>query len=45
MSRRRSIRKKDIQPDAKFHDVTLAKFINYVMRKGKKSHHLAEISS
>jgi small subunit ribosomal protein S7 len=37
MSRRRSIRKKDIQPDAKFHDVTLAKFINYVMRKGKKS--------
>jgi small subunit ribosomal protein S7 len=37
MSRRRAIRKKDIQPDAKYHDVTLAKFINYVMRRGKKS--------
>ena len=37
MSRRRSTRKKDIQPDAKYHDITLARFINYVMRKGKKS--------
>jgi small subunit ribosomal protein S7 len=37
MSRRRSVRKKDIQPDAKYHDVTLTRFINYVMRRGKKS--------
>jgi small subunit ribosomal protein S7 len=37
MSRRRATKKKTVQPDAKYHDVTLTKFINYVMRKGKKS--------
>ena len=37
MSRRRVTKKKQITPDAKFGDVILARFINYVMRKGKKS--------
>ena len=37
MSRRRSVKKKSVQPDAKYHDVTLTRFINYVMRKGKRS--------
>jgi small subunit ribosomal protein S7 len=37
MSRRRVTKKKTIPPDAKFGDLILARFINYVMRKGKKS--------
>ncbi len=37
MSRRRVTKKKQLTPDAKFGDVVLARFINYVMRKGKKS--------
>lgn len=37
MSRRRAIKKKPAQPDAKYNDVTLTRFINYVMRRGKKS--------
>jgi small subunit ribosomal protein S7 len=37
MSRRKSSKRRDIEPDAKYNDVTLARFINYVMRKGKKS--------
>ena len=37
MSRRRVTKKKQLIPDAKFGDVVLARFINYVMRKGKKS--------
>jgi small subunit ribosomal protein S7 len=37
MSRRRVTKKKQLTPDAKFGDVILARFINYVMRKGKKS--------
>ena len=37
MSRRRVTKKKAIPPDAKFGDLILARFINYVMRKGKKS--------
>jgi len=37
MSRRKSSKRRDIEPDPKYNDVTLARFINYVMRKGKKS--------
>ncbi len=37
MSRRRAAQKRDILPDAKFNDVTLAKFINHLMLDGKKS--------
>ena len=35
MRRKRKI-KREIRPDAKYSNVTVAKFINYVMRKGKK---------
>ncbi|UCG52284.1 MAG: 30S ribosomal protein S7 [Candidatus Latescibacterota bacterium] len=37
MPRRKAIKKRYIVSDAKYHDVTVARFINYVMRKGKKS--------
>jgi small subunit ribosomal protein S7 len=37
MPRRKAIKKRDAQPDAKFHDVTVARFVNYMMRRGKKS--------
>ena len=37
MSRRRVVAKRVILPDPKFGDRTLAKFINVVMRSGKKS--------
>jgi len=37
MSRRRVVAKREILPDPKFGDVTLAKFINHVMISGKKS--------
>ena len=37
MSRRRVQKKRKITPDVKYSDVLLARFINYVMRKGKKS--------
>ena len=37
MSRRRAAEKKEILPDPKFGDFVLAKFINSVMSKGKKS--------
>ena len=37
MSRRREVKKKRFQPDAKHNDVVVARFINYIMRKGKKS--------
>jgi small subunit ribosomal protein S7 len=37
MSRRRVTKKRRLTPDAKFGDALLARFINYVMRKGKKS--------
>ena len=37
MPRRKAIKKRRVVPDAKFHDVTVTRFINYVMRKGKKS--------
>lgn len=37
MSRRHAAVKKPILPDAKFGDVVIAKFTNYLMRDGKKS--------
>jgi len=37
MSRRRAAEKKEIHPDPKFGDFVLAKFINSIMAKGKKS--------
>ena len=37
MSRRRVAEKRQILPDPKYHDKVLAKFINMVMRSGKKS--------
>lgn len=37
MSRRRTAKKRDIKPDAKYNSVLLSKFINYVMRDGEKS--------
>lgn len=37
MSRRRKAEKRKIIPDARFKNVTIAKFINCVMKQGKKS--------
>jgi small subunit ribosomal protein S7 len=37
MSRRRQAEKREILPDAKFADITLAKFMNVMMIDGKKS--------
>ena len=37
MPRRRVVAKREILPDPKFGDVTLAKFMNHVMDSGKKS--------
>ena len=37
MPRRREVPKRDILPDPKYHDRTVAKFINIMMRNGKKS--------
>jgi small subunit ribosomal protein S7 len=37
MPRRREVVKRETTPDPKYGDVLLAKFINYVMRRGKKS--------
>ncbi len=37
MSRRREVPKREILPDPKYRDVTVAKFVNIVMRQGKKS--------
>ena len=37
MSRRRTAPKREMLPDTKFNSNKLAKFINYVMEKGKKS--------
>lgn len=37
MPRRREVPKRHINPDPKFHDAVLAKFINIVMSHGKKS--------
>jgi small subunit ribosomal protein S7 len=37
MPRKREIRKREILPDPKYHDALIAKFINGIMRRGKKS--------
>jgi small subunit ribosomal protein S7 len=37
MPRRREVIKKEVVPDPKYGDVLLARFINYIMRRGKKS--------
>ena len=37
MARRRSAQKRDYIPDPKYGDIIVTRFINYVMRKGKKS--------
>ena len=37
MSRRHSAEKREVIPDAKFHDIVLAKFMNSLMYDGKKS--------
>ncbi len=37
MARRRSTKKRAFEGDPKYNDVTVARFINYVMRRGKKS--------
>ncbi len=37
MSRRRRAEKRDVLPDPKFGDLTLTKFMNYLMLDGKKS--------
>jgi small subunit ribosomal protein S7 len=37
MSRRRAAEKREILPDPKYHDKVLAKFVNMIMRSGKKS--------
>lgn len=37
MPRRREVPKREILPDPKYHDKLVAKFINGLMRKGKKS--------
>src|SRR6201984_3657031 len=37
MSRKGQARVREVVPDPKFHDRTLAKFVNVVMERGKKS--------
>jgi small subunit ribosomal protein S7 len=37
MPRRKRVIKREILPDPKYHDVVVAKFVNNLMRKGKKS--------
>ena len=37
MPRRREVPKREILPDPKFHNQTVAKFVNVLMRDGKKS--------
>jgi len=37
MPRRREVPKREILPDPKYHDQTVAKFVNILMRDGKKS--------
>ena len=37
MPRKREVKKREILPDPKFHDSLIAKFINGIMRRGKKS--------
>lgn len=37
MPRRREVPKRKILPDPKYHDRTVAKFVNVIMKRGKKS--------
>jgi small subunit ribosomal protein S7 len=37
MPRKREVRKREVLPDPKYHDLLIAKFINGIMRRGKKS--------
>ena len=37
MPRRRGIKKRDFLPDVKYNDIIVARFVNYIMRRGKKS--------
>ena len=37
MSRRHSAEKREVIPDAKFHDIVVTKFMNSIMYEGKKS--------
>jgi len=37
MPRRREVKKREILPDPKYREILVAKFINVLMRKGKKS--------
>ena len=37
MPRKREVRKREILPDPKYHESLVAKFINGIMRRGKKS--------
>jgi small subunit ribosomal protein S7 len=37
MGRKKFVRKREILPDPKFHDVVVAKFINTLMTRGKRS--------
>jgi small subunit ribosomal protein S7 len=37
MPRKREVKKREILPDPKYHDLMTAKFVNGVMRRGKKS--------
>ena len=37
MSRRRAAEKREVLPDAKYHDIVLSKFMNTLMERGKKS--------
>jgi small subunit ribosomal protein S7 len=37
MPRKREVKKREILPDPKYHDALIAKFINGIMRRGKKS--------
>jgi small subunit ribosomal protein S7 len=37
MPRRREIKKREVLPDPKYHDPLVAKFMNGIMRRGKKS--------
>ena len=37
MPRKREVKKREILPDPKYHDTLITKFINGIMRRGKKS--------
>src|SRR4030065_2032690 len=37
MPRKREVRKREILPDPKYHEPLVAKFMNGIMRRGKKS--------